>query len=495
MKTCKQMNISKALLFAGLLISSSAFAATFTVSNTNDAGAGSLRQAILDANDDLVHDTINFNIPGSGPHGILLNTQLSTINTPMAIDGTSQPGYSGTPIVEIDGINIPGSNIGLNVSDTDNVTIKGLAINNFGSRGISLAGDGPDEDDPALSGHVIESCYIGVHPDGSIPAKPHGNNIRSLSSGVRIGTDPELFCNPRLETCTCNEPDVICFDEDAVDEAGNRVMGADEAVINKAFLNGGNLMASSLSIGIIPLFSTDVQVIGNKVGVGPNGEPRGDGFAGILSFRSVNIRFEHNEGSNGNSRGLEFSRTDDSIMLNNLTQNNNGAGLLIENLGSVIVKRNTSKNDLIGIPLVNSTLISTSFNKVEDSGLVGLRAGGSRGSSNNLFENNLIDRSQGYGIETFGGSNNNTYRNNYFINGVSTGMAFHGEATGNVVEGNWIGTDETLADLGNGYYGIYLSLKVSLKVSDNFKFNVFITFLLILPIRSSKSFFKTFVNS
>src|SRR5688572_23214049 len=38
-------------------------AATFTVTNTNDSGAGSLRQAILDANANPGQDMISFNIP------------------------------------------------------------------------------------------------------------------------------------------------------------------------------------------------------------------------------------------------------------------------------------------------------------------------------------------------------------------------------------------------------------------------------------------------
>src|SRR6185503_18088522 len=44
-------------------------AATFTVINTNDSGAGSLRQAIIDANTNPGLDTISFNI-GSGPQTI-----------------------------------------------------------------------------------------------------------------------------------------------------------------------------------------------------------------------------------------------------------------------------------------------------------------------------------------------------------------------------------------------------------------------------------------
>ena len=45
-------------------------AATFTVTNTSDGGPGSLHQAILDANANAGTDTIEFNIPGAGPHKI-----------------------------------------------------------------------------------------------------------------------------------------------------------------------------------------------------------------------------------------------------------------------------------------------------------------------------------------------------------------------------------------------------------------------------------------
>ena len=56
----------KGLFLAAVLLASPAFAATFTVTNTNDSGAGSLRQAILDANGNGGVDTIAFNIAGSG---------------------------------------------------------------------------------------------------------------------------------------------------------------------------------------------------------------------------------------------------------------------------------------------------------------------------------------------------------------------------------------------------------------------------------------------
>jgi len=60
-----------------LLPVSPAFASTYTVTNTNDSGAGSLRQAVADANSHVGADTINFNIAGCG--GVCTIQLASTI--------------------------------------------------------------------------------------------------------------------------------------------------------------------------------------------------------------------------------------------------------------------------------------------------------------------------------------------------------------------------------------------------------------------------------
>jgi len=67
-------------------------AATLTVSNASDSGAGSLRQAILDANTTNGLDTIVFQIPGAGVHTIVLSAALPPITDPVVINGTSQRG-------------------------------------------------------------------------------------------------------------------------------------------------------------------------------------------------------------------------------------------------------------------------------------------------------------------------------------------------------------------------------------------------------------------
>ena len=68
--------------------------ATFTVTTTNDAGAGSLRAAIIDANAAAGTDTIDFNIAGAGVHTINLTSALPTITGAVTIDGYTQTGSS-----------------------------------------------------------------------------------------------------------------------------------------------------------------------------------------------------------------------------------------------------------------------------------------------------------------------------------------------------------------------------------------------------------------
>ena len=97
---------STALLLIGLclIIGEERLAgATFKVVNVNDAGVGSLRQAILDANDFPGLDSIAFSIPGTGMHTIALTAGLPQIVDPVVLDGTTQPGYAGRPLVQLDG--------------------------------------------------------------------------------------------------------------------------------------------------------------------------------------------------------------------------------------------------------------------------------------------------------------------------------------------------------------------------------------------------------
>ena len=111
-----------------------AWAATFTVTNTNDSGAGSFRQAILDAEANSETDTINFNFPPGGVQTITPLSELPPITSSVIIDGTTQPGFGGLPIIELNGAsagdNIDGLAISFN-SSSGGSTVRGLVINHF----------------------------------------------------------------------------------------------------------------------------------------------------------------------------------------------------------------------------------------------------------------------------------------------------------------------------------------------------------------------------
>ena len=98
------------------------------------------------------------------------------ITQPVLIDGTSQSGYSGTPLIAIDGSSLSASDWVL-WDTAGSSTIQGLAIDGCRGAGIVLTGGG---------NNLVQSCYIGT-PDGT-NAKANGVGIEIFgSAGNTIG--------------------------------------------------------------------------------------------------------------------------------------------------------------------------------------------------------------------------------------------------------------------------------------------------------------------
>ncbi|MEX0879782.1 MAG: S-layer homology domain-containing protein [Thermoanaerobaculia bacterium] len=164
---------ASSLVLASFLASAVASPATFTVTNADDSGAGSLRQAILDAEANPGLDTIAFNIPGAGVHTITPATQLPQISNPVVIDGYSQPGaspntdpngFNGTLLIEISGAASAENQNGLNIG-AGGSTVRGLVINRF--TGLS-AGAGNAIFLFSGGGNSIEGNFLGTDPGGTI---------------------------------------------------------------------------------------------------------------------------------------------------------------------------------------------------------------------------------------------------------------------------------------------------------------------------------------
>lgn len=179
--------------------------ATFTVTNTNSYGPGSLQQAIRNSNSSPDLDTIVFDIPGTGPHTINLISIL-TISSPTIIDGTSQPGFSGKPIVAIDG-----SLISESVSPrfalildrgSDGSKIQGLAI--AGTNGGHSGGIFIRSDNNTIAGNFIGTditgtdvleTTIGVHIESASHNTIGGHTAadRNIISGCLFGVLVQSF--------------------------------------------------------------------------------------------------------------------------------------------------------------------------------------------------------------------------------------------------------------------------------------------------------------
>ena len=67
------------------------------------------------------------------------STPLPPITEPVTIDGTTQPGFAGTPIIELDGTGAGATANGLTLS-ASNIIVRGLVINRFGGDGIEITG-------------------------------------------------------------------------------------------------------------------------------------------------------------------------------------------------------------------------------------------------------------------------------------------------------------------------------------------------------------------
>ncbi len=180
-------------VIALVLAAASARATTFTVTNTNDSGAGSLRQAILDANGSAGPHTIAFAIPGADPGcdgsgvcTIAPTSQFSTMDQSMTVDGYTQSGASpntatfGTNAVlkvVLSAVNIPNS-AGFRPG-APATTIRGLVINGGFQWGVDVLVEGDIH---------VEGCFIGTDAAGLVESgNAHGIYFFLNGEGSSVG--------------------------------------------------------------------------------------------------------------------------------------------------------------------------------------------------------------------------------------------------------------------------------------------------------------------
>ncbi|WP_175517834.1 SdrD B-like domain-containing protein [Thiothrix caldifontis] len=232
---------SQAITLSNANLSNVSFGFNFdTITNTNDSGAGSLRQFILNANvlgDDSslaqvgrtagkenailelsTTDDPNYN---TGYWSIPLQSALPPITAPIVLDGALPQGSNSNPTLELNGTNAGGAANGLALSaGASSSTLRKLAINGFSGAGIYLNGS---------DNNYLLANYIGITPAG-IPRGNTGSGIRlDTASANKIGStingDGNIIAN--------NTGNGITIAGSKADTLLNSILG------NSIYANGG----------------------------------------------------------------------------------------------------------------------------------------------------------------------------------------------------------------------------------------------------------------
>jgi Putative Ig domain len=401
--------------------------AVLSVTTTADSGAGSLRQAILDANDTTTNpgqNTIDFNIATSGVQTISLASALPALtnSSGVILDGTSEPGFTSSPLIVLDGTGAGTSN-GLLVTG-GNSTIKGLAIDNFASGAAIVLASG---------GNTVEGDFLGTDATGTTAA------------GNAFGVDVASATNNTIGGTTTAARNVI---------SGNSTYGI--------VIDGSSATSNLIEGNFVGTDDTGNTALGNG----------SDGIA-LLDAASNTIGGTTTGAANvisGNSRFgvfLDGTGTSSNLLEGNLIGTNQGGTAAVANGDDGVALFGGASNNTIG------GTTSSAANVLSGNARFGLLLSDS-GTTGNFVEGNLIGvnladtaalANTEDGVDILNGASNNTLGGT--TSGAGNTIAGNGRfgvlfgvsgTTGNVVAGNFIGTNSSSATgLGNTGSGVGLA--------------------------------------
>jgi CSLREA domain-containing protein len=392
-----------------------------------DAGNGvcTLRAAMEEAESTPALDTITFSI-ASGLQTIRPGSPLPQTNQPLTIDGSTQPGYSGKPIIEIDGTNTPANPDdyppGFFIS-AGSTTVRGLVINNFPGEAVVLFGG---------SGNVIEGNYIGTDATGT-QARPNAYGVWVFGSTGSVigGTSPEsrnvisgnkaagLFlwtlgdpCNTRVEG------NYIGTDYTGTEDVGNSMAGIElqnsspEAapgyVIGGSAPGAGNLISGNDQQGIYILGGKNNVIQGNLIGTdGTGAAPLANSGDGIFLLGEAGNNLIG--GSALGARNVISSNAANGIFVSNspFTANQIIGNYVGSDVSGLFPLGNAEDGVHVGGPTMdgnNSQIGGTSAgdgNLIAFNGSNGVYVGVGYGAANTDVRGNSIHTNSSLGIDNF----------------------------------------------------------------------------------------------
>jgi hypothetical protein len=417
---------------------------------TPAAGDCSLRGALNNANADAAADFIDFNIPPGGAQTITITGSFwPTISQPVTINGTTQPGYTGSPIIELNGNSF---NQGL-VITAGGSTLRGLVINRFGLDAVRLQSDG----------NSVANSYIGTDVSGTADL---GN-----SNGIVIDSGDNNCIGGTLVSSVCTHAP---SDRNVI--SGNNQTGVFITGTSTGNVLLGNYVGTDVtgaadlgnSSNGIDILGSSGNTIGGTIGTTPGGGCTGDcnlisgnNNSGISARGNTTVIL-------GNYIGIDVSG---NVDLGNSVRGVGGSsdsavtGTTIGN-GTAAGRNVISGNNFIGVdlPRGSSWLIRGNYIGTNSAGNSDLGNGqrgvviGSNASSNTIGgsspgQGNLISGNDLGGISI--GGDNNVVRGNLIgtaadgitpLANAGAGVRIAGpNAFNNVIGGIGVGEANTIA--------------------------------------------------
>lgn len=435
-----------------------AFLSTYTVTTTADSGAGSLRQAITDANAHAGTDVVAFAI-GSGAKTISPAKGLPGLGDHTILDATTQPGYAGSPLITLNGAGA-GSADGIRISGTG-ATVRGLAITHFGGSGMLVMGKGSN----TIAGNVITSN--GAH--GILLQSPN-NTVGGSTSADRnvIGGNGQsgVFVYTAAARNNTIAGNFIGSDTTGSNKLGNlngiQIDGASGNQVR------GNLISGNSRDGVLIVNSgATLNVLQyNYIGLNAAGTARlGNGWYGIEISRPDNVVGGRNAGNviSANGKGgvvLFLSTSSGNRVQGNYIGTDKTGKKDLGNIGRGVEFTNSahdnrvgggrrgegnliSGNDLGGVGIYSSSR----YNLVQGN-LIGTAAGGVAALGNTGAGIIVTD---GAGTNIIGGAGLGNV-----VSGNTQGVVLTAGTQPSIVQGNLIGTDVTasgkIANAGDGIF-------------------------------------------
>lgn len=410
----------------------------FVVTNTNDSGGGSLRNAIDVANANLGRDVIRFCFGGSEVQTIQVESALPTITEPIIIDGLSHgdaacntnpfaDGSNANLLIEINGAHAGNGVDGLRINGGNSI-VRGLVINGFSGSGIQIAEAG---------GNNVFCSYVGTNVEGTEAVANAIAGIRVLDSPDNtiggIGVEALNLLSGNFESGVTIEG--ARAQNNTVDGnlIGTNSMGT-ERIFNGAGLwildasnnvvgGQGNVISGSLTDGVFITDSAESGVainnllIGNRIGTNAAGNEALSNEIGVRIRKAAQNRV-------GGTPG-------DAETKGNLISGNRFQGVVIEDVGA---HDNEVRGNLIGTDAGGTSTLPNGADGV----LLGIDAQGNVIGGLHESMRNVISGNEGHGV--------------HLVGTVSA------PAESNFVIGNYIGTDSSgTLRLGNKESGVALS--------------------------------------